>query len=264
MILLTTFLRSLQGTAQTRTVAENTASDTNIGDPVSATDADDDTLTYSLSGTDAESFSIVSNSGQLQTSDALDYETKTSYTVIITAYDGNSGGDTITVMINVTDVSGAAPSVETSPTIPDNTDLLTNFPNPFNPETWIPYQLAKPSEVTLTIYDMRGVVVRQLQLGHKPAGVYSSRSRAIHWDGRNSIGEKVASGVYFYMLKVGDFFCYAQDVDKEVIITQAFTPRHRQRRYRKVCLTMTIAYILSPIHPNWQSLCAIVAHLIGR
>ncbi len=89
--------------------------------------------------------------------------------------------------------------------IPEKSELLTNFPNPFNPETWIPYQLSKPADVTLTIYDMRGVVVRTIALGHKPAGVYTNRSRAIHWDGRNSIGEKVATGVYFYTLKAGEF-----------------------------------------------------------
>ena len=65
--------------------------------------------------------------------------------------------------------------------------------------------MAKDAEVTLTIYDMRGVVVRELKLGHKAAGVYTSRSRAIHWDGRNSIGEKVATGVYFYTLKAGNY-----------------------------------------------------------
>ena len=80
-----------------------------------------------------------------------------------------------------------------------------NFPNPFNPETWIPYQLAKPAEVTLTIYDMRGVVVRTIALGHKAVGVYTNRSRAIHWDGRNMFGEKVAAGVYFYTLTAGNF-----------------------------------------------------------
>ncbi len=91
------------------------------------------------------------------------------------------------------------------PAVPSETTLLANFPNPFNPETWIPYQLAKPAKVTLTIYSMRGVVVQQLKLGQKPAGVYLSRSRAIHWDGRNSIGEKVAAGVYFYTLTAGEF-----------------------------------------------------------
>ena len=90
-------------------------------------------------------------------------------------------------------------------TSPSKMALLANYPNPFNPETWIPYQLSKSADVTLTIYNMRGVVVRQLKLGHQPAGAYLSRSRAIHWDGRNSIGEKVATGVYFYTLAAGDF-----------------------------------------------------------
>ena len=193
------------GASTSRSVAENTAAGQNIGDAIAATDADNHTLTYSLGGTDAESFSIVSTSGQLRTKAALDYETKSSYAVTVTVYDDNSGGDRITVTINVTDEAGAAPPVETPPIIPDNTDLLTNFPNPFNPETWIPYQLAKPAEVTLTIYDMRGVVVRTIALGHQAAGLYTSRSRAIHWDGSNSIGEKVASGLYFYTLTAGDF-----------------------------------------------------------
>ena len=194
------------GDSTTRSIAENTASGTNIGAAVSATDADsDDTLTYTLGGTDADSFSIVSTSGQLQTSAALDYETQSSYTVTIDVSDGNDGLDRITVTINVTEAAGAAPSVESSSVIPKNTALLTNFPNPFNPETWIPYQLAKPADVTLTIYDIRGVVVRQLELGHQAAGFYQSRARAIHWDGRNMFGEKVATGIYFYTLKAGDF-----------------------------------------------------------
>ena len=103
-------------------------------------------------------------------------------------------------------VANAPTSVDSNtPQIPEETALLTNFPNPFNPETWIPFQLTKPAQVTLTIYDIRGVVVRQLKLGHKASGVYTSRSRAIHWDGRNSIGEKAATGVYFYTLKAGDY-----------------------------------------------------------
>ena len=194
------------GTSTTRSIAENTDADTNIGSPVAATDADTgDTLSYHLGGTDASSFSIVSTSGQLQTSVALDYETKTSYTVKIAVSDGKGGSATIDVTINVTDVEGAAPSVQTPSVIPDNTVLLSNYPNPFNPETWIPYQLAKPAEVTLTIYNMRGVMVRTIALGYKAAGVHTSRSRAIHWDGKNSIGEKVAAGLYFYTFKAGDF-----------------------------------------------------------
>ena len=89
--------------------------------------------------------------------------------------------------------------------LPEKTSLLANYPNPFNPETWIPYQLAKPADVTLTLYDIQGRVVRHLDLGHQRAGMYHSRSRAAYWDGRNAQGEPVASGVYFYTLKAGDF-----------------------------------------------------------
>ena len=89
--------------------------------------------------------------------------------------------------------------------IPDTTALLPNYPNPFNPETWIPYHLAKPADVSLTIHDVRGVLVRELTLGHQAAGIYKSRTRAAYWDGRNASGEPVASGVYFYTLTAGDF-----------------------------------------------------------
>ena len=88
---------------------------------------------------------------------------------------------------------------------PDETVLLANYPNPFNPETWIPYQLAEPSTVTLHIYDVRGAVVRHLPLGHQAAGNYTNRARAAYWDGRNQLGEQVASGIYFYTLTAGDF-----------------------------------------------------------
>ena len=89
--------------------------------------------------------------------------------------------------------------------IPEETALLANYPNPFNPETWIPYQLAESAEVTLTIYDMNGGIVRRLAMGHQAAGMYQSRSRAAYWDGRNQLGEAVASGLYFYTLTAGDF-----------------------------------------------------------
>ena len=88
---------------------------------------------------------------------------------------------------------------------PDTTALLPNYPNPFNPETWIPYHLSKETEVTLTIYDVSGIAVRALTLGHQAAGVYESRARAAYWDGRNALGEPVASGVYFYTLTAGEF-----------------------------------------------------------
>lgn len=88
---------------------------------------------------------------------------------------------------------------------PKETVLLPNYPNPFNPETWIPYQLAKDAEVTLTIYAIDGYIVRRLALGHQPAGLYENRSRAAYWDGCNALGELVANGVYFYTLTAGDF-----------------------------------------------------------
>ena len=89
--------------------------------------------------------------------------------------------------------------------LPEKTALLANYPNPFNPETWIPYHLAKPADVTLTIYAANGAIVRTLALGHQAAGIYQSRIRAAHWDGKNSVGESVASGIYFYTLSAGDF-----------------------------------------------------------
>ena len=88
---------------------------------------------------------------------------------------------------------------------PETTALLANYPNPFNPETWIPYQLANASDVTITIYAADGSVVRTLALGHQDAGMYHNRSQAAYWDGRNALGETVASGVYFYTLTAGDF-----------------------------------------------------------
>ena len=89
--------------------------------------------------------------------------------------------------------------------IPESTALLPNYPNPFNPETWLPYQLATPAEVALSIYSVDGQWVRTLKIGHQPAGIYESRGRAAYWDGKNQHGEPVASGVYFYTLTAGEF-----------------------------------------------------------
>ena len=89
--------------------------------------------------------------------------------------------------------------------VPQETALHANYPNPFNPETWIPYQLATPAQVALTIYGMNGGVVRRLAVGHQAAGTYQSRNRALYWDGRNQEGEPVASGLYFYTLRAGEF-----------------------------------------------------------
>ncbi|MYG06935.1 T9SS type A sorting domain-containing protein [Candidatus Poribacteria bacterium] len=88
---------------------------------------------------------------------------------------------------------------------PKESALLPNFPNPFNPETWIPYHLAKGADVTLHIYAMNGALVRTLTLGHQAAGKYQNRSRTAYWDGKNAFGEPVASGLYFYTLTAGDF-----------------------------------------------------------
>ena len=88
---------------------------------------------------------------------------------------------------------------------PKETVLLANYPNPFNPETWIPYQLSEAAEVTVTIHASDGKLVRTLELGQRPAGIYQTKGRAAYWDGRNTLNEPVASGVYFYTLTAGDF-----------------------------------------------------------
>ncbi len=89
--------------------------------------------------------------------------------------------------------------------IPERTALLANYPNPFNPETWIPYQLATSADVQIRIYATNGALVRTLDVGYQPAGIYQQRSRAAYWDGRNQLGESVASGVYFYTFTTGNF-----------------------------------------------------------
>jgi hypothetical protein len=86
--------------------------------------------------------------------------------------------------------------------LPGHTTLLQNYPNPFNPETWIPYKLAKDASVTISIYNVKGQLIRALHLGNKNAGVYMTKDRAAHWDGKDSLGQTVASGIYFYTLQV--------------------------------------------------------------
>jgi len=88
---------------------------------------------------------------------------------------------------------------------PKKSQLLANYPNPFNPETWIPYQLSKPAQVKIRIFDLSGKLVRSLDLGNRQAGFYTSRSEAAYWDGRNEAGERVASGLYFYHLQTDHF-----------------------------------------------------------
>ena len=88
---------------------------------------------------------------------------------------------------------------------PKETVLLPNYPNPFNPETWIPYHLAQPVNIIISIYTVDGTVIRTLDLGYKRSGIYQDKTRAAYWDGRSDVGELVASGVYFYTLTTGNF-----------------------------------------------------------
>ncbi len=99
--------------------------------------------------------------------------------------------------------------------IPVKTKLLNNYPNPFNPETWIPYQLSEPGEVSLRIYSADGKIVRNFMMGYQNIGIYKNRSRAIYWNGKNNFGEPVASGLYFYTLTAGDF-----TATKKMLITK--------------------------------------------
>ncbi len=113
------------------------------------------------------------------------------------------GAPTGIVLGTVPAVAPAAPAIADIP--PNATVLLANYPNPFNPETWIPYELARDTDVKITIYNTQGVVVQTLTLGHQSAGYYTGRARAAYWDGRNTVGEPVASGLYFYTFTAGRF-----------------------------------------------------------
>ena len=120
--------------------------------------------------------------------------------------DGNVESQTHTFEVTPQHLANAVLSVKLdSIGQPNQSQLLQNYPNPFNPETWIPYQLSEDSPVSVSIYDTTGQLVRTLSLGFQAAGFYNSRDRAAYWDGRNSLGERVASGVYFYKLETSDF-----------------------------------------------------------
>jgi hypothetical protein len=92
--------------------------------------------------------------------------------------------------------------------------LYQNYPNPWNPETWIPYQLSRPAEVAITIYNMNGQLIKSLDLGYREPGFYISKDKAAYWDGRNDFCEEVASGVYFYTIQAADF----RQVKKTIVI----------------------------------------------
>ena len=119
---------------------------------------------------------------------------------------GNIESDTFSYQVTPESIVDAVLSIRLdSIGKPKLTQLLQNFPNPFNPETWIPYQLETSADVTLHIYDTTGGIVRTLDLGFKPQGFYMTRTTAAYWDGRNNMGEQVASGVYFYSLQTPNF-----------------------------------------------------------
>ena len=158
---------------------------------------------------DSEPISMVSQHGTLNlwNSDTQTLIPITGFshdekTFAVTRFDG-------TVLIGDTEAlkSQLTPSAPISPRPISvaTTTLLSNYPNPFNPETWIPFRLADDANIMLTIYDVNGFLVRSLDVGHSKAGVYESRDKAIYWDGRNGLGEQVASGVYFYHLSAGDY-----------------------------------------------------------
>ena len=89
-------------------------------------------------------------------------------------------------------------------TAPEATRALPNYPNPFNPETWIPFELEEAAQVAVSVHDVRGALVRRIDLGYREAGYYTDRAAAAYWDGRNALGETAASGVYFYILEAGE------------------------------------------------------------
>ena len=120
--------------------------------------------------------------------------------------DGNVESQTVSFTVTPEHLANAVLSVRLDGVgKPNQNLLLQNYPNPFNPETWIPYQLSEDSQVSLSIYDTTGKLVRTLSLGFQSAGFYNSRERAAYWDGRNAIGERVASGIYFYQLTTPSF-----------------------------------------------------------
>ena len=120
--------------------------------------------------------------------------------------DGNMESQPLTFSVTPEHLANAVLSINLDGVgKPTQNLLLQNYPNPFNPETWIPYQLSEDSAVSISIYDTTGRLVRTLSLGFQAAGFYNSRGRAAYWDGRNELGERVASGIYFYKLETPAF-----------------------------------------------------------
>ena len=126
--------------------------------------------------------------------------------LVVTDTQGNVVSEKFNFTVNAANLANAVLSVRlTNIGTPKQNLLLQNYPNPFNPETWIPYRLSEAGPVSLSIYDTAGALIRTLSLGYQLAGFYENRERAIYWDGRNTLGEPVASGVYFYQLVTPSF-----------------------------------------------------------
>ena len=126
--------------------------------------------------------------------------------LIVTDTNGNIVSEKFNFTVNAANLEKAVLSVMLdSIGTPKRSRLLQNYPNPFNPETWIPYHLAETGTVSLSIYDATGTLIRTLPLGYQQAGFYQNRGRAAYWDGRNALGEPVASGIYFYQLTTPSF-----------------------------------------------------------
>lgn len=125
-----------------------------------------------------------------------------SYVLTVNGTDinGNSGHSSKTISIQLQDIY----SEPTEPA-PSKNSLLANYPNPFNPGTWIPYELAQMSNITIDIYNISGQLVRSLNLGNRAPGSYKSIGTAAYWDGKSDSGQQSASGIYFYTLKADDF-----------------------------------------------------------
>ena len=126
--------------------------------------------------------------------------------LVVTDTQGNIVSEKFNFRVNAANLANAVLSVRlTNIGTPKQNLLLQNYPNPFNPETWIPYRLSEAGTVSLSIYDATGELIRTLSLGYQSAGFYQNRGRAAYWDGRNTLGEPVASGVYFYQLVTPSF-----------------------------------------------------------
>ncbi len=158
-----------------------------------------DSITIPVGKIESETFTVTRTPG---TTGAVLVDIETLPLPLISGYEFVKSTDLPLTVINA--LGNAAPRMTPVDEVPSETTLSANYPNPFNPETWIPYQLSNTSDVKITIYDMRGSVVRRLELGHQREGYYTSRSRAAYWDGKNNVGERVASGIYFYQLQAGN------------------------------------------------------------